>query len=162
MMGRSERTWMVAAALTMLVGCMPRDPLDPRGALEHRTVHQVQQAEEHARTREAFEQARQRVTKLQRGQGIEQVEAALDATVVAEHRDDPEQEKNAPRRKVIDGWLCSVETSPLRKRWLFGYDEDGVVLIGFAIDFTREDPEDDAWVVRGVDMQPHDDCPVSD
>jgi hypothetical protein len=41
---------------------------------------------------------------------------------------------------------------------LFGYDEGGVVLIGFAIEFEREDAEDDEWVVRSVDMQPRDDC----
>ncbi len=166
MMGRSERSssaWVAVGAIAMLVGCVHRDPLDPRGQLEHRTVGQVQQAEDRARTKDAYERVRQRVTTLKRGQSVEEVESALDATVVAEHRDDPEQEKTAPRRKLIDGWLCSMATSPLRKRWLFGYDEGGVVLIGFAVDFARNDPEDDDdWVVRGVDMQPHDDCPSAD
>ena len=160
---RNQRWWVAVAAMTMLVGCFNRDPLDPRGQLEHRTVGQVEQAEARARSKDAYERARQRVARLKRGQSTEEVESALGATVVAEHRDDREQEKTAPRRKLIDGWLCSVPTSATKKRWLFGYDDSGVVLIGFAVEFTRKDPEDDdAWVVHGIDMQPRDDCPDHD
>ena len=158
---RLRRTGItIAASLVLLAGCMPRDPLDPRGELEHRIVREVQQAEQRARSRDAYDHARRRVTKVKRGQSVDEVESALEAIVVAEQGTDPNSEETGPRAKLVEGFLCLVPQSPLRKRWLFGYDEGGVVLVGFAIDFEREDPEDDGdWTVRGVDMQPRDDCP---
>ena len=63
------------------------------------------------------------------------------------------------RRKFVDGYLCSTDPSSVRRRWLFGYDEGGVELVGFAIEFERDDPEKEKWIVRGVDKSPRDDCP---
>jgi hypothetical protein len=64
------------------------------------------------------------------------------------------------RRKLMDGFLCRVGVGPLRERWLFGYDEGTVQMVGFAIEFSRSDANDDDWVVRRVDRAPGDDCPV--
>ncbi len=145
--------------LSMAAGCV-HDPLDPRGELEHRVVREVEQAEQRARGREAYERARARLDRVKRGQSVDEVEAALEAIVVAQEVREGSDAKRSPRAKLVEGFLCLVPQSPLRKRWLFGYDEGGMVLIGFAIDFERHDPDDDGdWQVRGIDTRPRDDCP---
>ena len=60
----------------------------------------------------------------------------------------------------MDGFLCKVSAGALRERWLFGYDEGNVQMVGLAVEFARSDAEDDDWVVRRVDRAPGDDCPV--
>lgn len=61
---------------------------------------------------------------------------------------------------MMDGFLCKLSPVPLKERWLFGYDEGNVELVGFAVEFVRTDANDDDWIVRRVDKSPEDDCPV--
>ena len=60
----------------------------------------------------------------------------------------------------MDGFLCKLSPAPLKERWLFGYDEGNVLLVGFAVEFVRSDADDDDWTVKRVDRSPADDCPV--
>jgi hypothetical protein len=145
---------LVAAA----AGCFARDPLDPLGALDHQAVSQIAQAERAARSRVAYERARRRVERVKSGTSVAEVEVAMGAVVVREGRADEKDEGKLPREKLIDGFLCAMAPSALRKRWLFGYDEGGVELIGFAVEFERDDPEDEDWAVRRVDREPGDEC----
>jgi len=71
----------------------------------------------------------------------------------------PEQGEGGTGTVVIDGLLCQVDPSARRRRWLFGYDDDGVVLVGFALEFQREDADDEEWLVTRIDESPEDDCP---
>ena len=146
---------LVATAAT---GCFARDPLDPLAALGHHAVSQIDQAERAARGRLAYEGARRRIERVRPKMSVAEVEVAMGAVVVRERRGDEEDEAGLPRKKLVDGFLCSVAPSALRKRWLFGYDEGGVELIGFAVEFERDDPEGDDWVVRRVDREPGDEC----
>jgi hypothetical protein len=157
--GNTTRHWLALTALALTVsGCaFMRDPMDPRGKLDHRVVNDFGDAEHLTRGRHAFERARGRVAQVRAGMTTADVDIAMDAVVVTETKGAKEDE--GPRRKFIDGYLCRLDPSPLRRRWLFGYDEGGVELVGFAIEFERDDPEKEKWVVRGVDKEPHDDCP---
>lgn len=153
----AARRWVCLALLASVAGCaFMRDPLDPRGKLDHRVVNDFAAAERITRSRHAFERARQRVGRVRSGMAIADVEIAMDAVVVTETHGN---EDEGPRRKFIDGVLCRRDPSALRQRWLFGYDEGGVELVGFAIEFQRDDPEREKWTVRTVDSTPHDDCP---
>jgi hypothetical protein len=157
----ASRTYGVLALAAMLAsGCFfMRDPLDPLGELDHRAVRELTRAEQTARSRSAYERARGRITGVKRGMSAAETEVVLGATVIAERHDENEDEAGLPRKKLIDGWLCTTEPSGLRQRWLFGYDEGGVELVGFAIELERSKPDDDDWVVRGIDRDPADDCP---
>jgi len=155
---RTVNAWWYAA-LTMLVlcGCM-RDPLDPHGELEHRRVRELEGAEQVARSRGAYERARDRLPRVKRRMSIRQVESAMEAVVVIEGGGRDDKEVGLPRQKLIEGYLCSVTPSPLTQRWLFGFDEGGVELVGFAVELERSSPDDDDWEVRTVDRHPADDC----
>ncbi len=162
-----KRTWRRCGLVMQLMaavvvagtasGCfLVRDPLDPLDELDHRVVGGFEQIEREARGRGAYERARQRVGEVEDGMSIAEVEVAMRAMVVMEGEEDGEER---PRKKIVEGWLCEVDPSPLRRRWLFGYDESGVELIGFSIEFGRSDPEDDDWEVRRVERDPRDGCP---
>jgi len=84
------------------------------------------------------------------------VQAALGAVIAVEEAGGGERE----RRKLMDGFVCRVNPTPLKERWLFGYDEGNVFLVGFAIEFVRDDADSEDWAVRRVDWSPADDCPV--
>ena len=162
MLSRIMVRWLPIAVVAVLAfpACVfMRDPLDPLGELDHRAVRELTRAEQAARTRAADERARGRIAGVKRGMSAAEAEVALGATVVAERRDEKEDEDKLPRKKLIDGFLCSVEPSELRQRWLFGYDEGGVELVGFAVELERKKPDSDDWNVRGVDRSPADDCP---
>jgi hypothetical protein len=146
---------LLAVAAT---GCFWRDPLDPHGALNHRVVGDIGDAEQMAKGREAYDHARGRVSNVQSGMSVAEVETAMQAIVVAQGRGDT-GDKDGPRRKFIEGLLCRYEPVPLRQRWLFGYDEGGVELVGFVLEFSREDADSDRWTVRSIDRHPTDDCP---
>jgi hypothetical protein len=140
-------------------GCFfMRDPLDPLGALDHRAVHEFGRAEQEARGRFAYERARRRVEWVTPGMSVAEVEVAMEALVVAERRGNEDDEMLLPRKKLLEGLLCKISRSARRQRWIFGYDEGGVELIGFAVEFERDDPENEGWVVRQVDRGPNDDC----
>ena len=158
--GRGVWRWLAAVVLVGgVVGCFLRDPLDPRGELGHQVAGNFADVERTARSREAFERARQRVGRVQKGMTIAEAETTLEATVVTERRGDEKKDDEAPRQKFIDGLLCRTNPSPLRQRWLFGYDEGGVELVGFVLELERDDPEKEKWTVRSIDRNPSDDCP---
>jgi hypothetical protein len=159
--GFTTRTYgLLALAVMVASGCFfMRDPLDPLGELDHRAVRELTRAEQAARSRSAYERARGRVTGVKRGMSVTEAEVVLGATVIAERHDENEDEAGLPRKKLIDGLLCTTDPSSLRQRWLFGYDDGGVELIGFAIEFERKKPDDEDWVVRGFVRDPADDCP---
>jgi len=165
MMGRgarfTTRTYgLLALAAMVASGCFfMRDPLDPLGELDHRAVRELTRAEQAARSRSAYDRARGRIAGVKRGMSAAEVEVVLGAIVIAERHDENEDEAGLPRKKLIDGWLCTTDPSSQRQRWLFGYDDGGVELIGFAIEFERKKPDDEDWVVHGIDRDPEDDCP---
>jgi hypothetical protein len=149
---------VLAALLAMTAGCaFMRDPMDPRGKLDHRIANDFADAERITRGRHAFEKARARIERVQPGMTPTDVEIAMETVVVTETKGAKEDE--GPRRKFVDGYLCSTDPSAVRRRWLFGYDEGGVALVGFAIEFERDNPEKEKWIVRDVDRAPRDDCP---
>jgi hypothetical protein len=162
---RARASGVAAVALTIALttaGCMARDPLDPRGTLQHRVVPTFDDAVERARSQEAYERAERRMGRIEPGMSVTDVETALEALVVAERdaeTDAGDDDRAIPRRKLVEGLLCSFDPSEVRRRWLFGYDDGGVFLVGFAIEFEREDPEDEDWTVRRVDQRPRDECP---
>jgi hypothetical protein len=86
-----------------------------------------------------------------------QVQVAMGAVIAVEEHGDG---ASGGERKLMDGFLCRVEPTPLKDRWLFGYDDGNVELIGFAVEFERTDKDDNDWVVKRVDRVPQDDCPV--
>ena len=90
---------------------------------------------------------------------VAEVEVSMEAVVVAERRGNEDDEMRLPRKKLVEGLLCEISSSARQQRWIFGYDEEGVELIGFAVEFERDNPEDEDWVVRQVDRSPDDDCP---
>jgi hypothetical protein len=128
-----------------------------RYALDRKPVKQMSEAERRARSGRAFERARERVGDVQKGMSAEEVQAVMGAVIAVE--EGPEGEKNG-HRKLMDGFLCKVSAGPLRERWLFGYDEGNVVLVGFAVELERSDEDSERWSVRRVDRAPQDDCPV--
>jgi len=151
----------IVASLFLLAGsgCLfMRDPLDPLGALDHRAVRELSQVEQEARGSAAYERARHRAESVTPGMSVAEFEAAMGAVVVVERRGNEDDEMHLPRRKVIGGLLCRVAPSGRRQRWVFGYDEGGVELIGFAVEFQRDDPEEEDWVVRRIDWSPSDEC----
>ncbi len=151
------RALCIALLVSGASGCFLRDPLDPHGALDHRVVENISDAERMAKSREAYERARGRVASVQNGMSVNEVETAMQALVVAQGHGEGE-DKDGPRRKFVEGLLCRYEPVPLRQRWLFGYDEGGVELVGFVLEFTRASVDAD-WTVRSIDRHPTDDCP---
>jgi hypothetical protein len=105
----------------------------------------------------AFERARERVHELQVGMSPSEVQAAMGAVIAIEEGPDG---TTGGQRKLMDGFLCKVSSSPLRERWLFGYDEGNVQLVGFAVEFARSKADGDDWAVKRVDGAPEEDCPV--
>ncbi len=101
--------------------------------------------------------ARERVGQVEKGMSAAEVQAAMGAVIAVE--EGPEGKTNG-HRKLMDGFLCKVAAGPLRERWLFGYDEGNVVLVGFAVEFERSDEDSERWAVRRVDRAPEDDCPI--
>lgn len=154
--------WMCLLALASSVtGCaFMRDPLDPHGQLDHRVVMTLDDAERITHSRQAFERARQRLGAVQPGMAAADVETAMQAIVVTERKGD--KDDDGPRKKFIEGLLCRRNPTPLRQRWLFGYDADSVELVAFVIEFERDNPEKEKWTVRTVDRSPTDDCPEVD
>jgi hypothetical protein len=149
---RVFRGVVVMGVVTLTVqGCMARY------ALDRRSVKQISEAERKSRGRVAFERARERVREVRPGMSPGEVQLALGAVIAVEER--PEGEEGG-QRKLMDGFLCKVSPIPLRERWMFGYDEGNVQLVGFAVEFERHDADDDDWVVRRVDYSPEDDCPA--
>jgi len=159
--GTLRRGLCAIALAASVMGCMMGDPMDPRRELDHRAVKSFEDAERTARSRPAFERARQRLDGVQHGMNVAEVEHVMGAIVVAE-RHGEEKETEAARKKLIEGLLCRRQPSSLRQRWLFGYDDDGVELVGFVLEFERDDPDKERWTVRAVDRNPSDDCPETD
>jgi hypothetical protein len=149
---RVFRSVVVMGAVTLTVqGCMARY------ALDRRSVKQISEAERKSRGRVAYERARGRVREVRPGMVPGEVQSTLGAVIAVEERLEGEE---GGQRKLMDGFLCKVSPIPLRERWMFGYDEGNVQLVGFAVEFERRDPGDDDWVVRRVDYSPEDDCPA--
>ena len=150
------RASLVAALLVTTValgtlGCAPRVQL------EERAVGALAKAQRMARTQAAYERARKRLPALRRGMSVAETQQAMGAIVAIQ------DERDAGKGPiVIEGFLCQVDPSPLRRRWLFGYDEDSVFLIGFALEFQRADADDKDWVVMRVDESPQEDCPTAE
>ena len=86
-----------------------------------------------------------------------EVQATLGAVIAVE---ETEAGNGGGQRKLMDGFLCRLNPAPLKERWLFGYDEGNVLLVGFAVEFVRSNANDDDWIVKRVDRSPVDDCPV--
>ena len=130
-------------------GCIGRVSLDKK------PVRQMSEAERRARSRAAYDHARDRVGQVQKGMSPGDVQVAMGAVIAVE--ENPDGGKGG-QRKLMDGFLCRVEPTPLKERWLFGYDEGNTELVGLAVEFERPDKDDD-WVVKRVDRAPQDDCP---
>ena len=143
------RIVLLAVTVVVMQGCMGRYGLD------RRPVKQLSDAERKARGRVAFEHARERVREVREGMSPSEVQAAMGAVIAVEESTD-----GRDQRKLMDGFLCKVNPIAVKERWLFGYDEGNVQLIGFAIEFIRKDPDDDDWSVKRLDRAPTDDCPV--
>jgi hypothetical protein len=138
-------------ALLTLPGCMGRY------ALDRKPVKQISEAERRSRGRAAYDRARMRVQEIREGMSPAEVQAMLGAVIAVEEGGNG---SNAGQRKLMDGFLCKVSPTPLRERWLFGYDEGNVLLVGFAVEFARSHADDDDWIVKRVDRSPGDDCPI--
>ena len=149
-----RRPWLRAGlalvVISLTIGCG-----GPK--LDERRVRALESADQMARRPVAYERARGRLPRLARGMSVGEVERAMEAVIAIEGRGE-KVAADAPRKKLIEGLLCAVRPSPQRQRWLFGYDEGDVVLIGFAVEFERDDVESEKWSVRSVDRRPEDDC----
>jgi hypothetical protein len=145
------RVIMVSSLVLGIQGCMGHYELD------RKPVKQLSEAEVRSRSRAAYDRARGRIGEIRDGMDPGEVQAALGAVIAVE---DGDGNGAGGRRKLIDGFLCRVNAGPLRERWLFGYDEGNVQMVGFAVEFVRQDADDDGWVVKRVDRTPGDDCPV--
>jgi hypothetical protein len=145
----SPRMVMIAFTIVIVQGCMGRY------ALDRKPVKQLSEAERRSRSRVAFDHARERVHEVREGMSPSEVQAAMGAVIAVEENGDGHDQK-----KLMDGFLCKVSPVPLKERWLFGYDEGNVQLVGFAIEFARKDQDDDDWSVKRLDRTPTDDCPV--
>lgn len=141
---------LVMVSLFAMSGCIGRVPLDKK------PVRQMSEAERKARSRTAYDRARERAGQVQKGMSTGEVQVAMGAVIAVEEHPDGER---GDQRKLMDGFLCRVNPTPLNDRWLFGYDEGNVELVGFAVEFERADKDDD-WTVKRVDRAPQDDCPV--
>jgi len=148
--GACRRFALVLMCSLTVAGCIGRVPLDKK------PVRQMSEAERRARGRVAYDHARDRVAQVQKGMSPGDVQVAMGAVIAVEEHSDGGK---GGQRKLMDGFLCRVEPTPLKDRWLFGYDEGDVELVGFAVEFERADKDDD-WVVKRVDRAPQDDCPV--
>ena len=147
----ADRRWaMVLMSACVLCGCIGRVSLDKK------PVRQMSEAERRARSRVAYDRARDRVGQVRNGMSPGDVQVAMGAVIAVEEH--PDGGKGG-QRKLMDGFLCRVDPTPLKDRWLFGYDEDNVELVGFAVEFQRADKDDD-WTVKRVDRGPQDDCPI--
>lgn len=142
---------MVVVVVLMFQGCMGRY------ALDRKPVRQISEAEQKSRGRAAYERSRDRVRETQKGMSPAEVQVVLGAVIAIEEGPDGER---GDQRKLMDGFLCKLTPTPLRERWLFGYDEGEVELVGFAVEFERSHADNDDWVVQRVDDSPNDDCPV--
>ena len=154
---RSGEWWkfVAAAGLMMMMtveGCIGRY------ALDRKPVRQISEAERKSRGSVAFERVRERVNGVREGMSPGEVQAVLGAVIAVE--EGPEGGEGGGQQKLMDGFLCKMNPLPLRERWLFGYDEGNVQLVGFVVEFERRDEDDDEWIVRRVDPSPEDDCPV--
>lgn len=142
---------VLSGSVLAMQGCMGRY------ALDRKPVKELSAAEVRSRGRAAYDRARGRVTEIREGMDPGEVQSVLGAVIAVEEGD---RDGKGGRRKLLDGFLCRVSAGPLRERWLFGYDEGNVQMVGFAIEFARSDADDDDWVVKRVDRTPSDDCPV--
>lgn len=153
-MKANRAVWCVIAlsmSMVSIQGCMGRYQLD------RKPVKQLSEAEVRSRGRAAYDRARGRAGEIREGMDPGEVQSVLGAVIAVE---EGEGDGAGGRRKLMDGFLCRVSGGPLRERWLFGYDEESVQLVGFAIEFVRKDEDDDAWIVKRVDRAPGGDCPV--
>ena len=141
---------LVVLAL-VLSGCMGRYTLD------RKPVKQISEAERRSRGRVAYDRARERVAGVREGMSSAEVQATLGAVIAVEEHDTG---GDGDQKKLMDGFVCKLNPTPLKERWLFGYDEGDVLLVGFAVEFVRSDADDDDWAVKRVDRSPTDDCPV--
>lgn len=151
-MGANKTLWRIVVfwgLAVVMAGCIGRYQLD------RKPVKQLSEAEVRARGRAAYDRARGRVGEIREGMDPREVQAVLGAVIAVE-----EGEGAGGRRKLMDGFLCRVSAGPVRERWLFGYDEGNVQMVGFALEFVRPEADDDDWVVKRVDRAPGDDCPV--
>ena len=139
--------WVAVIAAVLLAGCSGSRPPEVR-------VDSLSDAEVKARSRAGYERARARIGELEEGMRPRSVQSTLGAVTAVAGGD-----AEAGEAIVMDGFLCSVDPDPLHRRWLFGYDDGGLVLIGFAVEFERSDPESDRWRLQRVDRTPSDDCP---
>jgi hypothetical protein len=149
--GRNWSLKLLACGLAVIgvQGCIGRY------ALDRKPVKQLSEAEQRSRGRAAFDNAREKVHEVREGMSPSEVQAAMGAVIAVE-----ENGAGQGQRKLMDGFLCKVSPVPLKERWLFGYDEGNVQLIGFAIEFIRKHADDDDWFVKRLDPAPNDECPV--
>jgi hypothetical protein len=148
--------WVAVAAGALVLGGSGCS----RQMLAERSVPELDRVERLARSQVAFERARQRLVRVEKGMSLMDAEAAMGAVIAVEVRPgvDTKDQRQLPRRKIVEGLLCDVLPSAVRRRWIFGYDEGGVELVGFAIELTRERSDRDEWRVHRVDEAPDDDC----
>jgi hypothetical protein len=140
----------LVAMVLVLSGCMGRY------ALDRRPVKHISEAERRSRGRVAYDRARDRVAGIQQGMSSAQVQATLGAVIAVEETEAGE----GGQKKLMDGFVCKLNPTPVTERWLFGYDEGNVLLVGFAIEFVRSNADDNDWTVKRIDRSPADDCPV--
>jgi len=142
--------WLVVALLG-LGGCAGRADLGERRVLA------MVSALERAESRDAYGRASERSENLARGMSVVEAEATMGAFTAVETREGVDGKPLERRATVVEGKLCVRDISERRQRWLFGYDQDRVVFVGFAVEFERGDAGDD-WELRRVDRQPDDFC----
>jgi hypothetical protein len=151
-MGRQGRVLAsVALSALVVVGCAGRVEIPERRVLA------LPRATELARSRGAYERAAKRWGRIERGMAPAEVERRMEAFVAVEEREGADGKPYEHRATVVEGLLCKRTVSETEERWLFGYDVDQVVLVGFAIELERADA-DDEWRVRRVDTLPADEC----
>lgn len=151
-MGAKKTLWrmvMLGGITLAMQGCLGRYQLD------RKPVKELSEAEMRSRSRAAYDRSRGRVSEIRDGMDPGEVQAVLGAVIAVEEGDG-----SRGQRKLIDGFLCRVSAGPLRERWLFGYDEGNVQLVGFAIEFVRSDADGNDWAVKRLDRTPGEDCPV--
>ncbi len=147
---QSAAAVLAVAIMLAALGCAPRVQRPERFV---RAPSELTRAQQMARSRVAYERARARLPRLRRGMSVPEVEEAMGVLVAVDTSG-----KREHRATLLDGLLCQVDRSPLRRRWLFGYDEEAVVLVGFALEFERADTHDE-WLVTRIDESPEESCP---